>query len=227
MSPQNPQGYNQQAAPVLTPEQQVQLQDIERGKGMAYLAYASIFLGFPVFILPLIQRDNPFSLYHARQAAGIYVLFFIIFAILMAFSFITLGFGSLAFPIVFIVWVPSIHGFMLVSRGEYREPTMLFGLGDKLFGGITLQQPGQAGYAPGMGQGQHPPQQGGYPPQQAGYPPQQGGYPPQQGGFAPAQGHQYAPQPTGSQPDSPQSGSTPDTGQGGPFSGGGTPPVSS
>lgn len=217
MSPQNPQEYYQQAAPALTPEQQVQLQDIERGKGMAYLAYASIFLGFPVFIIPLIQRDNPFSLYHARQAAGIYVLFFIIFAFIMVFSFITLGFGSLAFPLIFIIWVPSIHGFMLVSRGEYREPTMLFGLGDKIFGGITLQQPSQGLYSPGPGQAQ--------------YPYQQGGYPPQQGQYAPAPGQgQYTPAP-GSQPGSqgayPQTGSTPGQGQPGSWPGQGSPPVSS
>lgn len=113
--------------------------EVEAGRTWAYLSYASMFLGFPAFIIPLIQRDNGFALYHARQSAGIYILTMILVAIFIVFSFVTCGFGAFAMPVIFLAWIPTIHGFVLVSRGEQREPMMLFGLGEKLFGGIKVQ----------------------------------------------------------------------------------------
>ncbi|MBN1557216.1 MAG: hypothetical protein JW951_03625 [Lentisphaerae bacterium] len=41
--------------------------DMEEGKVFAILSYALSFLGLPFFLIPLIMRNNSFSLYHAKQ----------------------------------------------------------------------------------------------------------------------------------------------------------------
>jgi len=105
----------------------------------ALLSYASMFLGFPIFILPLAQRDDEFSLYHARQAGAVYILWLILFAVVFILSFVTCGFGAMLVPLVFLAYVPAIHGMILAAQGEMREPVMLFGLGDRIFGGITVK----------------------------------------------------------------------------------------
>lgn len=131
-----------QAAP--QPDQQPPPQEnapgtFDDGKLWAMLSYASMFMGFPIFIVPLAMRDNEFALYHARQAAGIYVGWLVLFMVVFVFSFITCGFGAMLVPVIFIAYIPSIHGIILASNGEMREPMMLYGLGDALFGRITTK----------------------------------------------------------------------------------------
>ena len=106
---------------------------------MAVLSYGSMFLGFPAFILPMITKDDEFALYHARQAAAIYILWLILFAVIFAVSMVTCGFGAFLIPIIFLVYIPTIHGMILAAQGDMREPMMVFGLGDKMFGGIKVE----------------------------------------------------------------------------------------
>ena len=42
--------------------------DREEGKVFAILSYAVSFVGLPFFLIPLIMRNNEFSLYHAKQS---------------------------------------------------------------------------------------------------------------------------------------------------------------
>jgi len=106
----------------------------------ALLSYASMFLGFPVFIVPLAMRNNEFAVYHARQAATIFIGFLLLFMAYFVLAFITCGFGAILFPVIFLAWVPTIHGIILASNGELQEPVGLFGMGDRLFGSITANQ---------------------------------------------------------------------------------------
>ncbi len=105
----------------------------------ALLSYASMFFGFPVFIFPLAMKEDEFSVYHARQAGAVYILWLILFAAIMILSFVTCGFGAFAVPIIFLVYIPTIHGMILAAQGEMREPMLVFGLGDKIFGGIQAK----------------------------------------------------------------------------------------
>jgi len=41
--------------------------EVEEGKVFAILSYALSFVGLPFFLIPLIMRNNEFSLYHAKQ----------------------------------------------------------------------------------------------------------------------------------------------------------------
>jgi uncharacterized membrane protein len=41
--------------------------EVEEGRTFAILSYALGFIGVPFFLVPLIMRNNEFSLYHAKQ----------------------------------------------------------------------------------------------------------------------------------------------------------------
>lgn len=149
----------------------------------AYLAYASFFVGLPVWIIPLAQRENPFALYHAKQAGASYILGFAVAMVVGVIAVVTCGFGAVLLPLAFFPVITSIHGLILVSNGEVREPMLVFGVGDKLFGSVQPKPPGS-----NQPQAQQTPQQWGAPQQ----PPQ--GQPPQ--GPQNSQGQQpgHAPQ---------------------------------
>jgi uncharacterized membrane protein len=41
--------------------------EVEEGRTFAILSYALGFIGLPFFLVPLIMRNNEFSLFHAKQ----------------------------------------------------------------------------------------------------------------------------------------------------------------
>jgi uncharacterized membrane protein len=49
------------------PGPQMSAGEVADGKMFAILCYALNFVGFPFWIIPLITRDNAYSLYHAKQ----------------------------------------------------------------------------------------------------------------------------------------------------------------
>ena len=57
------------AAPETPPpaDGSVDIKEIEAGKTFAILSYVLSFVSLPFFIVPLIQRDNTFALFHAKQ----------------------------------------------------------------------------------------------------------------------------------------------------------------
>ena len=48
--------------------------EAEEGKAFAILSYALNFVGLPFFLVPLIMRNNAFSLYHAKQCLILWLL---------------------------------------------------------------------------------------------------------------------------------------------------------
>ena len=116
--------------------QQTGMSNIDQDKMWAMLAYASTLFGLPLFIVPLAMDNLPLARYHARQAAAIYIGFLLSFVVYMVLTFVTCGLGALFFPIIFIPWIPSIHGLMLAAQGSDQEPIGVFGLGDRMFGKI-------------------------------------------------------------------------------------------
>jgi uncharacterized membrane protein len=115
------------------------------GRTWAYVAYASMFVGFPLFLVPMLQRNDAFALFHAKQAAVAYIAMIALFFAYGFISIITCGFGAVLFPMVLLPYVPMIHGVLLVSNGEWKEPIGVFGLGNTLFAGVQLQGPQQGG----------------------------------------------------------------------------------
>jgi hypothetical protein len=119
----------------------------EQGKLWAAASYGSFFFGFPIGIIPLIQRDDAFALHHAKHAtavwlssiAGVLGLFTLAFVLF----FFTFGISNFIFiPIIFLfmLWpmITTIHGVILSLNGDWSEPWGAFGLGDTFFGNLDV-----------------------------------------------------------------------------------------
>jgi hypothetical protein len=134
------------------------------------LSYVGIFIGFPLSLVPLIQKDNAFALYHARHATASWIVYLILAVFVFVITMVTCGLGAVLMPLMFLPWITAIHGLTVANNGEWREPFGVFGLGDKFFGSLQPNPPpvlGAGGYAP--------PPHGGAPPGPYGPP---GGPPP-------------------------------------------------
>lgn len=75
---EKPEGTTQ--SPTETPDTQtldmsaaMPEREVQAGKTFAILSYALSFIGLPFFLIPLITRDNAFTLYHAKQCLMIWL----------------------------------------------------------------------------------------------------------------------------------------------------------
>ena len=108
----------------------------DQGKLWATLSYGGHLLGLPLLFAPLIYRDDPFALYHAKHAfdvlAGLLVSI-AVGAVGMFLSiplfFVTCGLSTVVvFPLLmgWIVaiggwfFVPVVHGLLLAQSGQWR-----------------------------------------------------------------------------------------------------------
>lgn len=118
-------------------------EDIESGKLMAVLGY---FVS-PLWIVPLVQRDNAFALFHAKQAMVYSIAMAILGAVIAAVSFVTCGFGAFAAVAIFPFVYPWIMGIVYAAQGEYRPMPWIGGYADH-FGSIVAdrRRPPGAGF---------------------------------------------------------------------------------
>ena len=110
------------------------------GRTLACLSYGSIFFGLPFFLLPLLMSKDAFAIHHAKQAAEIYLGFILLFVLYFLLSFITCGFGGLCFPIMFLPYIPVLHGVMMTLNNEWRVPFGVTGLVDSAMAGVQADQ---------------------------------------------------------------------------------------
>ena len=104
----------------------------ENGQAMAIFAHLSILFGLPVFLIPLLQRDNAFALHHAKAAATIYGLF-----LLTALgSLVTCG---LAVPLALLCYVPAIVGIVKAAQGDEAGAWGLGDMGERIFSGVEVK----------------------------------------------------------------------------------------
>lgn len=125
------------------PESQLQVpteSEIEKGKTMAIVSWLSGFAGLPLWIIPMVQRDNAYALYHAKHAGMTYLAQIGIAVIFIIFTSITCGFGGFLFPVVFITLVPTIDGLIKAINGRADPPLIIGGMTDMLFGGLTADE---------------------------------------------------------------------------------------
>ncbi len=105
---------------------------IEAGKAMALLSHASVLLGLPLFVIPMMQRDNDFALVHSKAAA----VNFIFFIVALTLTMMTCG---LAFPLIFLVYVPMIIGCVDAMNGRRPGALAWGGSGEKMFAGLQIK----------------------------------------------------------------------------------------
>lgn len=112
--------------------------EVEAGKLMALLSYVFNFLAFPFFLIPLLMKDNPFSLYHARQSMMVWLLSIAVYVVCGALA-MTVVLACVAVPLGGVVWVltvvMNIMGIVNASKGQYAPLPVIGKLGEKWFGG--------------------------------------------------------------------------------------------
>ncbi len=120
----------------------------DNGKMIAAIAYGGFFFGLPLGAVPLLMRQDEFSVYHGRHALASWLVHFVMVMVLTVaitvLSLVTCGFGSLLFPVVLLPLLvgaaTSVHGLVLALNGERAEPIAGFGLGEMLFGNIEAKE---------------------------------------------------------------------------------------
>lgn len=113
----------------------------------AMVSYGGLLVGLPLGAIPLLQRDDAYSLRHGKTATAVWIGMFggsIILSVLISvIATVTCGIGGILFPLMFLPWlwsaVAGIHGLILTMNGQWDEPLGGFGLGDKLFASLTTK----------------------------------------------------------------------------------------
>lgn len=100
---------------------------------MAMLSHSSVLLGIPLFIIPMLQKDNEFALHHGKAAGAN----FIFFCVAIAVTVFTCG---LAFPLIFVVYIPMLVGFVKAINGERAGGWAFGGMGESLFRGVQIDE---------------------------------------------------------------------------------------
>lgn len=107
--------------------------EVDSGKPMAIVSYCSIMFGIPVFIAPLVMRDNEFSLHHGKAAGLIY---------LMGTAFVLAAFTNCALflPLAFVCYIPALIGIYRASAGVEAGTAALGPLSERFFQGIEVKR---------------------------------------------------------------------------------------
>lgn len=82
-----------------------------RSSAMAILCHLSVFFGFPIFLFPMVMRDDAFVLHHAKASALAFVLFY---GLLLAGFVWHAGF----FWVMLAAYIFPLVGIWRASRGE-------------------------------------------------------------------------------------------------------------
>ena len=115
---------------------QLSQKEIDSGKTMAILSYIPIaFLGLIVAIISLSQKNNAFSLYHAKQALTLYICWIVAVLCCAPLFLICIG-----IPLMVAVQVAGlvlcVLGIMNSSSGQCKPLPVIDKLADKWFGKI-------------------------------------------------------------------------------------------
>ena len=126
-------------------------EDVDEGRLWAVLGWVIS----PLWIIPLVQRDNAFAMYHAKQAMTYTIVMMIATIPISLIAFITCGIGVFVmFPLMY----PWVMGLIYAAQGEYR-PIPWFGhWAEEWFGNMVADQ------RPGGPQAPPPPPQAPPPP---------------------------------------------------------------
>ena len=125
-------------APVPPPAGAVAMdpKEVEAGKTFAILSYVLGFVSLPFFIVPLISRDNEFSLYHAKQCLLLCIMGVAAMLVCLILTFVCIG--VFLMPIVGIgMLVLTIMGLMNAINGVAKPVPLVGNLAEQWFKGIT------------------------------------------------------------------------------------------
>ena len=127
-----------------TPEQPVaeatgstmSAEEIEGGKAFAILSYAVGLIGLPFFLVPLIMRNNDFSLYHAKQCLVLWLASIVLSMVGGILTAVCIGVFILLAALVFFL-VFEIMGIINAVNGRVQPLPLIGKWGEDWFKGIT------------------------------------------------------------------------------------------
>jgi uncharacterized membrane protein len=110
--------------------------EIAGGKTFAILSYALSFVGLPFFIIPLVMRNNDYSLYHAKQTLILWLtgIALIVLSTILAAVCVGVIIG-LAGGIFLLVL--NVLGLMASINGEVKPLPVIGRYGEEWFKGVT------------------------------------------------------------------------------------------
>jgi uncharacterized membrane protein len=109
--------------------------EIADGKVFAILSYVISLVGFPFWLVPLIMRDNAFSLYHAKQCFMLFLTVLVGVVICVPLVFFCVG-----IPLAFVLGIGSlvlhIMGAVQANQGLMKPVPIVGVLAERWFAGI-------------------------------------------------------------------------------------------
>jgi uncharacterized membrane protein len=109
--------------------------EIEEGKSFAVLSYVLSFIGLPFFLIPLIMRNNEYSLYHAKQCLILWIgglVGGVVSGMLMAVCI-----GAILAPAVWIAMIVfCVMGLMNATKGLMKPLPLIGKFGEEWFKGL-------------------------------------------------------------------------------------------
>ena len=111
-------------------------QEITDGKTMAVLCYIPVaMIGLIISIVCVAQKNNAFSLYHAKQALTLYICAIVAMLVCIPLMLVCIG-----LPLMIVVCIGElvllILGIVNVCNGQCKPLPLVGGFADKMFGNI-------------------------------------------------------------------------------------------
>ncbi len=110
---------------------------VDAGRTWALLSWLSMLVGVPLFVVPLITRDNAFALAHAKHALATVLVALVLTVGVVFVSFATCGVGTFLFPLLLLPYLTFVHGVVKAVNGDPSEPMLLFGMSERAMAGLT------------------------------------------------------------------------------------------
>lgn len=110
----------------------------DSSRAMAVLCHLSMVLGLPLWLVPMLTRDNAFTLHHAKDAAIIWVMGFVIFSAGLVIWFMTCGLLPV-FGLALLMWLPTLMGLFSAINGQMEEIPLITSLSRSVLGGMKLK----------------------------------------------------------------------------------------
>ncbi len=129
---------DQTESPASTPEAptiEIGKEEMEAGKVFAILSYALSFIGLPFFLVPMIMRDNDFSLYHSKQCLMIWLFSIAGSTVGSILLLVCVGIFILA-AVGIMVLVFLIMGLLNAINGQAKPLPIIGRWGEEWFAGL-------------------------------------------------------------------------------------------
>lgn len=110
--------------------------EVEAGRAFAILSYALSFIGLPFFLVPLIMRNNEFSLYHAKQCLMLWLAGIVVSVVGGFLTLLCIGVLILLGGGIFLL-VLNIMGLISAINGEQKPLPVIGKYAEQWFAGIT------------------------------------------------------------------------------------------